>query len=304
MDFNRLPNLFIIGAVKSGTTTLYDTLAKYPGVYFPVQKEPSFFCDEEYFSRGVEWYLQSYYSNAEQYQVRGDASPRYLYWSARVAPRLASLYAGSSPKFIAILRNPVEMVYSFYWQSVREGRERLTFREALQEENARLAEHQESISRKGRLTFAYGQIADYAAQLQPFLERFPKKRFLFLLTEDFKDFSSLTCKLEEFLNLEHIDWTETVRSNVSRLPRSRWLHKVLVQRSWIKNILKAVLPYSFRHRLKTAVIDLNLKEYHPEALDPDLVVQIREHYKPELIELEKIIQRDLSSWYSETDRNA
>jgi len=304
MDHNRLPNLFIIGAVKSGTTTLYDTLTKYPEVYFPVQKESSFFCDEEYFSRGVEWYLQTYYTNSEQYLIRGDASPRYLYWSARVAPRLASLYDGSFPKFIAIFRNPVEMIYSFYWQSVREGREHLTFREALQAEKVRLEEHQEVNNRKGRLVYAYGQIADYADQLQPFLEVFPKERFLFLLTEDFKDFSSLTSKLENFLNLEHIAWTETVHSNVSRLPRSRWLHRVLVQRSWIKNILKAVLPYSFRHRLKKTMIDLNLRENHPESLEPDLVVQIREHYTAELKELEKIIQRDLSSWYSETDRDA
>lgn len=299
MDQTHLPNFYIIGAAKAGTTTLYDTLKQYRQVYFPVQKEPSFFCDNEYYNKGIDWYQNTFYSKSEGFKVRGDATPRYLYWGERVVPRFSSLYGDDLPKIIVIFRDPVKMVYSYYWQNVREGREPYSFRDALNAESDRLKEYESYLNHRGRFTYSYSRIGMYASQMQPYLKKFPTEKFLFLLTDDFEDFSVLTKKLERFLDLDHKDWSKPVSSNPARLPRSKNAHQWLLKPSKFKNFFKNFLPYSFRHRIKRAAIDLNLKKVNIPSLDPDLADQLKELYLPEVHKLEKIIDRDLSSWYSD-----
>jgi hypothetical protein len=299
MNFQHLPTFYIIGAPKAGTTTLYDTLVQYPQVYFPVQKEPSFFCDEEYYQKGIAWYQDTFYPQSQKYKERGDATPRYLYWGERVAPRIASLYGNTPPRFIAIFREPSKLVYSYYWQNVREGREEMDFRSALQAEPQRLQKHQSFLADRGRIVYAYSRIASYASQLKPFLDRFPRDRFLFLLTDDLKDFQQVTGKLEGFLELTHQNWDQPVRSNVASIPRSRRMHQWLIQRSRVKEILKNFVPYSIRYKIKMSAIHSNLREIEVPQLEEDLALKLKQHYLPEVRQLEEIIDRDLSSWYPE-----
>jgi hypothetical protein len=300
-DLESLPTFFIIGAAKAGTTTLYDVLKQYRGVYFPAQKEPSFFCDEEYYAKGVDWYISTFYSKSKSYPARGEATPRYLYWGERVVPRLSSLYADYLPKIIVIFRDPVKLVYSYYWQNVREGREPLSFRDALDVESDRLGEYQTFLNRRGRFTYLYSKIGMYASQLQPYLEVFPLEKILFLLTDDLGDFSALTEKLERFLELEHKEWPKPVTSNIASLPRSKRIHQWLVRPSKFKDGVKNFLPYSVRHRIKKTAININLKRITPPPPDPDLVDMLKGHYQQEVLKLETIINRDLSAWYSDSE---
>lgn len=303
MNFEQLPTFFIIGAAKAGTTTLYDTIKQYPEVYLPVQKEPSFFCDEEYYQKGLEWYQMVFFAGAEKFKDRGDATPRYLYWAERVVPRLKAIYGDSSPKFIAIFREPASLVYSYYWQNVREGREDFPFDEALQLEAERMEKHQAFLNYRGRIVYAYSRIALYATQLKPYMEAFPRDHFLFLVTEDLQDYQQLTKKIEHFLELKHKSNNQPVRSNVASLPRNRRLHQWLRQRSGFKDSLKKIMPTTFRYKLKLSAIKLNLKEFEVPPPDPDLVLQLKRHYLPEIKQLEKLIDRDLSNWYSDLENN-
>jgi hypothetical protein len=298
MDNTFLPNFFIIGAAKAGTTTLFDILNQYSQVYFPVQKEPSFFCDDEYYKNGVEWYSTTFYAKANHFKARGDATPRYLFWGGKVVPRMQNLYGDYLPLILAIFRDPVKLAYSYYWQNVREGREKLSFRDALAKESDRLAKYSSFLSYRGRITYLYSQIGSYASQLKPYLEVFPKEKFLFLVTDDFQNFSQLTEELEMFLNLNHKDWPKPVVSNRARLPRNPALHQWFLRRSKTKELLKKFLPsYELRHRLKTMMIDINLKAINYPSLEPDIASRLRQQYKPEVQKLEKIIDRDLSDWY-------
>jgi len=102
----QAPNLFILGAAKSGTTSLYHYLSKHPDVYFPRNKEPQFYCNEDHFSRGQDYYLRTFFSGAEKYPVRGDATPHYLYYE-KVADRLKALPNANQLRFVVILREPV-----------------------------------------------------------------------------------------------------------------------------------------------------------------------------------------------------
>ena len=301
MRNNSLPNFFIIGAAKAGTTTLYNTLNQHHQVYFPFQKEPSFFCDDEYYNKGVDWYLNTFYTNTRLKDARGDATPRYLYWGEKVVPRISSLYGDHLPRIIVIFRDPVALVHSYYWQSVRNGRESLSLREALNAEESRVAENYSVLQHRGRTTHLYSRIGFYASQLQPYLQLFPSENFLFLLTEDLKNFPLLIEKLESFLHLEHAEWTKPVFSNPARLPRSHALHQWLMQTSTIKELAKKFLPLSFRHRLKISAINWNLKSLDIPPLDPDIARHLRRHYASDIRKLEEIIQRDLSAWHMDNE---
>ena len=293
---NKLPNLFIVGAAKAGTTTLYDTLSQHPDVFFPFDKEPAFFCDDEYYARGKEWYLDTFYKRSGIRKVRGDATPRYLYWGRKVVPRLQSLYGNELPKIISIFRDPMALVHSFYWHSVREGRENLGLKEALALEEERIKENNDYLSRRGRITYCYHRIGLYATQLEPYLESFPKRNMLFLLTEDLQDFGQLTRRLEGFLELEHSDRMKPAVSNPAALPRSRELHRWLRTTSGIKQFMKKLLPLGLRHRLKNVAIEMNLRSFQTPTLDTEISAYLREHYRDEVTRLQDIIGRDLSAW--------
>lgn len=297
MRNQTLPNFLVIGAAKAGTTTLYEILSQHPQVFLPAVKEPAFFCDDEYFEQGVDWYRDTYFARTGRATAIGEATSTYLYWGAKVAPRLGQVYGSALPRIIAIFRDPVSLVHSFYWQSVREARETLSLREALAAEPQRLVEHDAFPRRRGRIVYSYRRIALYATHLQPYLERWPAARCLFLLTDDLKDFDGTVRTLEAFLELDHAPGMQPVVSNAAALPRSPAVHRWLRERSRVKDIAKIALPRALRHRLKMRAIDANLRPFQVPPLDADLARDLRQHYANEMRALERIIGRDLSAWY-------
>ena len=297
MRLEGLPNFFIIGAAKAGTTTLYETLGQHPEVYLPFVKEPAFFSDDDYYQKGLDWYGRTHYANTRNRPARGDATPTYLFWGSKVAPRLQQIYGDNPPRFIAIFRDPVALVRSFYWHSVRDGRETLDMRAALAAEERRLVENAEVLQRRGRIAHSYARIGLYAQHLQPYLDRFPLTHFLFLLTDDLGDFPGLVRKLETFLGLGHVSGLKPVTSNAAALPRSRTLHRWLRNTSALKECVKPFLPFALRHRLKERAVEANLKPFRVPPLDIDLADALRRHYSDEMKRLERLINRDLSAWY-------
>ncbi|HET6845202.1 MAG TPA: sulfotransferase [Anaerolineales bacterium] len=294
---NSEPNFFIIGAAKAGTTSLHDLLRQHPQVFLPTEKEPAFFSDDEYFGRGKSWYLRTFFKGAAGCAARGEATPGYLFFAHKVAPRIHQFSSLELPKFIAIFRDPASLVYSYYWNSVREGRETLPFREALAAEPARMERLGTELERRGRMTYAYSRIAAYASQLSTYLDIFPRDRFLFLLTNDLADAATLLRRLQDFLGLpDRSDVVRAVRSNASALPRYRRLHQWLRGRSAWKDSVKPFIPRSIRYRLKLLAINSNLVSFNPPPLDEDLATSIRLQYLNETERLQDLIQRDLSTW--------
>ncbi|MGE0449177.1 MAG: sulfotransferase domain-containing protein [Vicinamibacterales bacterium] len=296
----RLPDFLIIGAAKAGTTTLYEILRQHPQVFLPAAKEPAFFSDDSCFEKGVAWYRETYYRNAGEARRIGDATSMYLAWGTKVVPRLAGAYGGSLPRIIAIFRDPVALTHSYYWHSVREGRETLPFRDALDAEATRSAQHQAYLERSGRLFYCYRQVASYATHLEPYLAHVPASRRLFLLTDDLKDFPALVRRLEAFLELDHAPDLQPAVSNAAAMPRSHALQRWLRKRSVLKEIVKPIVPERIRQQWKMRAIAANLTPFTIPALDPDLARDIRRHYAPEMRRLEAIVGRDLSAWYGES----
>ncbi len=190
-----LPDFIVIGAMRSGTTSLHRLLVEHPVVVPALKKEIHFF--DLHFSKGLRWY-RAHYPLAGSLQRRprashpasitGEASPYYMFH-----PQASRRAAATVPhaKLLAILRNPVDRAYSHYWHGVRYGYESRTFEEALAQEPARLTGECEKLlanetyhSRSHQL-HSYRARGVYADQLADWLQHFPREQLLVLSNEQF-----------------------------------------------------------------------------------------------------------------------
>ena len=123
----RLPDFVVIGAPKSGTTSLWSYLRAHPQIYMTPEKEPEFFNDEEHWSRGVSWY-ERLFADAGDALVVGEASVRYAAYrpaSASVPQRMAGVIPDA--KLVYVVRHPVHRMVSTWWHNrayLREARDR------------------------------------------------------------------------------------------------------------------------------------------------------------------------------------
>jgi hypothetical protein len=161
----RKPNLFIIGAMKSGTTSLHEYLNTHPQIAMSEVKEPGFFVEELALRRGEEWYLSLFKTNP-CYRYIGESSTHYtkLPDYRGVAERIFQF--NPKARLIYIMRNPFERTISHYWHAVRDtyhGGERRSLLRAVAEAPEYLA------------------FGDYAMQLEPYLRLFGRNS-VFTLT--------------------------------------------------------------------------------------------------------------------------
>lgn len=187
-----LPNFLVIGAQRSGTTSLYHYLAGHPDVVPSLGKELQFF--SVYWHKRVGWY-RSHFPLARAMVRDGcarktfEASPYYLYHPL-AARRAAEVLPDA--RVIALLRDPIERAYSHHLHNVRLGFERLPFLDAIDAEPARLAGEVERLMNEPRYVslrhrrYSYVDRGRYAAQLAPWLERFGN-RALVVKSEDLYD---------------------------------------------------------------------------------------------------------------------
>ena len=221
-----LPGFIIIGAQKSGTTSLCTQLFRHPQVRAPRRKEIHFFDSPEY-ANGMSWYgahfpLQiaraSGRSSETAKQITGEASPYYLchpHAPRRVFEVLPNV------KLIVMLRNPVDRALSHYNHQVRMGREPLTFEQAIDAEPERLAgERERMISDPDYYSYewwAHSYLARgrYAEQLELWGALFRPEQMLVIRSEDyFNDPRAEFMKTLDFLELDRFDLESYGKQNV------------------------------------------------------------------------------------------
>jgi len=299
MNFDQLPNFFIIGAAKSGTTTLFDVVAQHPAVYTSRKKEIRFFSNDDRFANGVDWYQETHFSGALKFAIRAEATPAYLTWSQKAAPRIKALYGDQPVKFAAIFRDPVKRAYSHYWQRVRQGDEdpeRLSFVEAIHSEDKRLKENWQRLEFEGNGLYGYYRAGCYASRLKPYLDLFPRENFHFMLQEDlYHDFTASMAKLLWFLEIDDKYPLKPVVSNVSAVPRNKNIYHLYneVKKTKIKDILNLFVPPSTRKWFRK---DALMKHFNYPPMEKEIKTELYLRYADEIKQLETIIGRDLSHW--------
>lgn len=288
----KLPHFMIIGAAKAGTTVLYDYLRQHPEIYFPKVKEPHFFDVDANYIKGLDNYYQEYFSENYKMLIQGEATPSYLRQYERVIPRIKLAYESDSPKFIVVLRDPVERAYSHYLHRRRVHVELETFETALDLENDRLSKDADD-------WVGYFKDGLYAEQLKAWFRAFPKSQFLIVLNEDLKNNHTLVLRrICEFLGLLQIDFNpKEISSNQHSLPRIPYLMKLMAEEGLIKKIVRKIIRNrSTKERIILFLRRINLKSAPKIQLPSTTINNLRESYKPSICELEDLIGRELSSW--------
>ena len=290
-----MPNFFILGAAKAGTTTLYEILREHPNVFLSYVKEPQFFSNDRLYARGIENYLSTHFSGSEEFACRGEATPHYLCFD-KVATRIASDIPRGNQRYIVILRDPVQRAWSLYWNMVSEGVEPLDFEQAIEGESARIKDPE--LCSAGSLRYRYISSGLYAQQLQSYLRYFDIRQFHFILFEELMTNPEETIgSVCRFLDLSY-DVLPSLgkRSNSSNRPRSARLHRWVRQPNAIKNWLKPLLPERLRYRLTSGLIEMNRKSVKNPPLDPDTERRLRIRFANDVILLQELIGRDLRRW--------
>jgi len=296
-DLSAPPNFLILGAAKAGTTALYEMLQQHPQVFLPYIKEPMFFSHDENYQRGLDWYVATYFGKARDYPARGEATPHYLYWAEKSAARIASCFSQREMRFIVILRNPITRAYSWYWNMVKEGKEELPFLEALRAEPARLEKEYDKLKRKGAMTYGYMRGSDYVPQIETFFQFFPREQFFFMKQEDIRESGAARVhELLHFLGVTTEFNPHAAPANPAKLPRSRKLHALLHERSWIKDALKKILPLKLRYQLKVRLREANLQPFSYPPMEEDARILLHEKFLPQIAQLERLTNLDLSEW--------
>ena len=215
------PTYLVIGAQRSGSTSLHDYLAANPAVLTSVVKEVHYF--HRYYEKGPYWYRSRFPLVLRRRWVRrrtgtvppiGEATPDYLF-DPRAPARVHAF--DSRMRLIAVLRDPVERAFSHWRMEVRHGLEALSFEDALDREEEELDAGLERLSRtEGYVDEAFSRSytarGRYAEQLERWLELFPEEQLLVLSSEELLADPAST--------LEHV-WTflgvPAWRSDVPRL---------------------------------------------------------------------------------------
>ncbi|MBA2497889.1 MAG: sulfotransferase [Acidimicrobiia bacterium] len=167
------PTFLLVGAQKSGTTTLTSDLGAHPDIAM-APRELHYF--DRNLERGIEWYVAQFAGGGAT--AIGESTPEYLFLP-EVPPRIIEALPGV--RLLVILRDPVARAYSHYWHNRARGHEALGFEEALAAEADRLAV--ESSTERARWSYAARGL--YAEQLRIWMRHFPPERFLILDSEGF-----------------------------------------------------------------------------------------------------------------------
>jgi hypothetical protein len=207
-----LPNFLGIGIPRSGTTWLHELLRNHPQIYVPTQRKEIRFFDQ-YYDRGLDWYEKFFPDDTEagQYRAVGEISPQYIL-SRKTLERIRDV--GTVDRFLLMLRNPVDMAYSYYGLKVKNTNYTGTFDQFL-------VDHPEAIER-----------GYYSKWLESFYDLFPKDRLLVMISEQaVEDVEGSKARLAEFLNVSVDRFPDNAgqrRVNPSYVPKAPALYSFIV----------------------------------------------------------------------------
>jgi hypothetical protein len=307
----QLPDFFIIGQAKSGTTALYEMLRRHPQIFMPPGKEPWYFATELHERtpprpEGTPQTLEQYaalFAGAHPGQRVGEASALYL-WSRTAAGRIAAV--APDARMIAILREPASLLRSLHMQFVE------TYIET--EADLRRAIELEAERRAGRSippytywpqALLYSEHVRYVEQLRRYHELFGRERLLVLIYDDFRRDNEATVReVLRFLEVDDEHPIDPLEANPTVSVRSERIHHLVHAVSVgrgpvslaVKAGLKAVTPQQLRRDALRAT-QRRLVYRDPQPPDEALMAELRSRFKPEVRALSEYLDRDLVSMW-------
>jgi Sulfotransferase domain len=285
----RLPNFVIVGAMKSGTTSLAQYIGAHPDGFVVPKKELYFFERSDLWEQGADWYRSQFAAAGDERAV-GEASPSYMYYE-RAIERMAGLLPEA--RLIAMLRDPVERAYSHYlhWRFDKVLEQR-SFGQAVREEleagPTTLARHRGSTD----VDFSYVGRGVYLPQLENICEHFPRESLMVVLLEDLERAPVETfAQVCRFLGIDAAVVPENVGTvaNAHHVFRPVWLWRLSLRYDLWRFVPK---------RYRMPLLHRMGQERTPEPIEPAAREQLTEYYGEHNAALAQWLGRDLSAWDS------
>lgn len=292
-----LPNFFILGTQKGGTTTLHHLLTQHPEIYLPSQKETKFFARDREWDKGTDFYESEYFSEVSGEPCVGEIDPDYMYTDI-VLDRLLQTYPNFNQlKLIFILRNPIDRALSHYLMTYRRGQEPLSFEDALKAEADRI---QGDFDEK--IHFSYSSRGKYFEQISRFLQHTDANQILILFSDELnKDPLSVLQKIYNFLGVTIDFQPEGVSQHfhAATKPRFPLMRQILDRTGSLKKLFRVIFPFvALRRRLKEKILDWN--ETGSYKSKPKMQsanrCELRSFLEDDIKQLEQFCDRDLSHW--------
>jgi hypothetical protein len=310
-----IPNFFLAGAPKAGTTSLFHYLDRHPRVYLSPIKEPCYFADEirpENFSeewqprirqdlRQLEQYLagpmrekrfsgpviewDSYlklFANVRSETAIGEASVQYL-WSESAARNIAARIPGA--RILLLLRDPAERAFSQYLHGVTSGFVGVSFHEHVRN----------GLNPGGKFDVCHPflELGRYALQVRRYLAAFPREQVFIRLYEDYREQPLATVR--EVLRFLDVDPDVPIglpeRHNRPRVPRNLALGRFL-KRTGIWSGAKKLIPSALLPLARSAAI----RPRKELAMDPRDRAFLVDYYRDDIRDLAELLNRDLRAW--------
>jgi len=295
-----LPNLFILGAAKCGTTTLFSYLNELPDICMSDPKEPFFF--EAEFENGLQFYQDKYFSHWNSEPILGDArvSNLYIPW---VPNRIYETNPNS--KLIVIVRNPIERAFSNWvhfrnaqldelnfseairadWERIQSGRNYET-NEEVEQHTQQLVVNAQGHSGEG-LYRTYIDRGYYFEQIQRYLKLFPREQLKIYLFEEFvAEPNRVVTEIIEFLELD---------PTRNRFCEERWENAANVP-GWMRKLYEQFRFYRFAPEISRRFARKILRSHRRSKIDQETWFWLRDHYEDRNRELAEFLGRDLSHW--------
>jgi hypothetical protein len=301
-----LPDFLVIGAGKSGTTSIDKYLHQHPEVFVPARKEPNFFgyemiqeselagnADDLAHYRNSVTTLENYlriFEEALPSQKKGETSNTYLYH--KDAPHRIHHYI-PDVKIISILRQPADRLFSRYMHLARENRTPTkNFSDCLDRNS--IWWHRNDLISEGF----------YAQNLSTYFTLFPRENIRVYLFEDFqKEPLKIMREIYELIGVDkNFEPDVSLRYNESGLIRNDLLNKIYGQGGWISRTMQSWFPGLYQRlrsnlSLKKKMLALRSRNLEKKNMDPAIRRALTLNvYGEDIKQLQILLGRDLSHW--------
>jgi len=301
----RKPNLFIVGAPKCGTTALRDYLQSHPNVFMSRQKEPQFFASDVIGNLSelpsFAQYIRLFAKASDDHKIIGEASTRYLL--SKIA--IHNIFDfNKEAKLIAMVRNPVDLVYSFHSQQLYDLNEDVVdFETAWRLQESRKLGMNIPDTCINPLLLYYAEIGKLGEQIDRMLSIFPREQVQIVVFDDFvSDTLSVYKNVLEFLCLPYDGRIEFPRVNANKAHRYKWLARLLYRSpppiKIIVDLIKRISGVS-RTGLASTVLRGIAVPQKRKPLSSEFRKELASFFRDDVILLSHIIERDLSYWLND-----
>ena len=290
------PNLLIVGAAKSGTTSLHNYLNQHRDVFMCKPKEPHFLINNEIGIQRIPIGIsdkiayEKLFLEGEGLKYRGESSVMYLMYPEIVIPKIKE-HLGSEVKIVIMLRNPVERAYSGYQHVKRYNikEDILEFRDAWDVSEQRYFSNPDMTPAS-----RYKELGLYYNQVKSYLENFNTHIIIY---EDYKlDFQNEMNKVFDFLEINRMEINSEQQHMVGGWQWQNQNVKFLMTRkNLLKSFLKIIIPFkTVRKLIRQKIQDRN--STHVPTISNEDKNMLKDFYKDDVRQLSELLERDLNYW--------